>query len=362
MVPWRIPWREHSGALALARVRSLAGARWFLSMDLGTSLARSLVESTVAPLQVLRHEQGRALAPARPRLGMSKATPWQVPLARARPRLGTSTGALWQVPLARARPRLGTGKALPWQGLTTLNLGVDQVKHGHGSKGDHRACLRRLCQGKTHRPMVRATTSQWDSTEPWLASRVPRSAARHHQSDPIPRAMLTIGLDGPSQVQLQAVEENVNVDTLRNVEVNELTQVENYWCETTKGLEVLRIEPDISIEQNDDDEAEVEIGVISERPEEPQIESKEDQPLVLVKPPTLPCIFVKPYTGVEVKERSKIFDTADTFVLVDHDMTDSFVLEFPNELPILKEGVHAALPKYVDAPFVVDISKGEGIT
>ncbi|KAK9092197.1 hypothetical protein Syun_027108 [Stephania yunnanensis] len=35
--------------------------------------------------------------------------------------------------------------------------------------------------------------------------------------------------------------------------------------------------------------------------------------------------------------------------------------EVPNELPILKEGVHTALPKYVDAPFVVDISKGEDI-
>ncbi|KAK9113919.1 hypothetical protein Syun_020716 [Stephania yunnanensis] len=127
--------------------------------------------------------------------------------------------------------------------------------------------------------------------------------------------------------------ENVNVDTLRNVDVNEVTPVENYWCETTQGLEVLQIESDISITQNDDDEAAIEIGVISERPKEPQIESKDDQPLVLVKPPTLPCIFVKSYTGVEVKE------------------------QVPNELPILKEGVHAALPKYVDAPFVVDISK-----
>ncbi|KAK9113924.1 hypothetical protein Syun_020721 [Stephania yunnanensis] len=104
------------------------------------------------------------------------------------------------------------------------------------------------------------------------------------------------------------------------------------------------------------------VRIIQERPEEPQIESKEDQPLVLVKPPTLLCIFVKPYTGVEVKERSQIFYTTDTFVLDDHDMTDSFVLEFPNELQILKEDVHAALPKYVDAPFVVDISNGEGIT
>ncbi|KAK9121630.1 hypothetical protein Syun_019247 [Stephania yunnanensis] len=153
-------------------------------------------------------------------------------------------------------------------------------------------------------------------------------------------------------------EENVNADTLRNVEVNEVTPVENYWCETMQGLEVLQIESDISIAQNDDDEAAIEIGVISDKPEEPQIESKEDQPLVFVKLPNLPCIFYKPYTGVEGKE----FYTPDTFVLDDHDMTNSFVLEVPNELPILKEGVHAALPKYVDAPFVVDISKGEGIT
>ncbi|KAK9167173.1 hypothetical protein Scep_002364 [Stephania cephalantha] len=74
---------------------------------------------------------------------------------------------------------------------------------------------------------------------------------------------------------------------------------------------------------NDDDEVAIEIGVISKRPEEPQIKSKEDQPLVLVKPPTFPCIFVKPYMGVEVKVRSQIFYTADTFVLDDHDMTDS---------------------------------------
>ncbi|KAK9114563.1 hypothetical protein Syun_021360 [Stephania yunnanensis] len=120
-------------------------------------------------------------------------------------------------------------------------------------------------------------------------------------------------------------EENVDVDTLSNVEENVDTPVENYWCETTQGFEVLQIEPDMPIAPNDDDDVALEIGVISERPEEPQIESKEDQPL-------------------------------------DHDVTDSFVLEVSNELPILKEGVHAALPKYVDAPFVVDISKGEGIT
>ncbi|KAK9114775.1 hypothetical protein Syun_021572 [Stephania yunnanensis] len=159
------------------------------------------------------------------------------------------------------------------------------------------------------------------------------------------------------------LEENVDVDTLSNVEKNVDTPVENYWRKTTQGLEVLPIEPDMSIAPNDDDDhVALEIGVISKRSEEPQIESKEDQPLVLVKPPTIPCIFDKPYMGVELKEHSQIFYTANTFVLEDHDVTDSFVLEVSNELPILKEGVHAALPKYADAPFVVDISKGEGIT
>ncbi|KAK9114847.1 hypothetical protein Syun_021644 [Stephania yunnanensis] len=150
------------------------------------------------------------------------------------------------------------------------------------------------------------------------------------------------------------LEENVDVDTLSNVEENVDIPVENYWRETTQGLEVLPFEPDMSIAPNDDDDdVELEIGVISKRSEEPQIESKEDQPLVLVKPPTLLCIFDTPYTGVEVKERSQVFYTANTFVLEDHNITDSFVLEVSNELPILKEGVHAALPKYVDAPFVV---------
>ncbi|KAK9139983.1 hypothetical protein Scep_009664 [Stephania cephalantha] len=81
-------------------------------------------------------------------------------------------------------------------------------------------------------------------------------------------------------------EENVSVDTFKNVE------------------------PEIIIALDEKEENETKIEVISERPEEPQKESKEDQPLV------------------------------------------------PNELPILKEGVHVTLPKAIDAPFV-DISKGE---
>ncbi|KAK9100945.1 hypothetical protein Scep_024375 [Stephania cephalantha] len=136
---------------------------------------------------------------------------------------------------------------------------------------------------------------------------------------------------------VNGVEETVNAATLESVEFDEFLI-------------------------NRDDEAEMKIEVILESPEEPQIKSKEDQHLVLVKPPTLPYIIVKPYKGVEVRERSEIFYTADTVVLDDHDSTDSFVLEVSYELPNLKEGVHDALPKAIDAPFVVDISEGEGIT
>ncbi|KAK9160230.1 hypothetical protein Syun_006571 [Stephania yunnanensis] len=123
--------------------------------------------------------------------------------------------------------------------------------------------------------------------------------------------------------------EDVSVDTLKNLKVNEVTLVEDYWRETS---------------------------------EEREIKSEEDQPLVSVQPPTLPCTFSTPYKGVEVTERSQIFYFADTFVLDDPDAINSFMLEVPNELLNLKEGVHASLPRYVVASFVVDISKGEGIT
>ncbi|KAK9083876.1 hypothetical protein Scep_030347 [Stephania cephalantha] len=144
--------------------------------------------------------------------------------------------------------------------------------------------------------------------------------------------------------QFLTQKENVSVDTLKNVEVNEVTQVEDYWSETAEGLEVFQIEPYIIIAQEENEENEMKIEVISERSEEPQKERKKDQPLVLVKPPTLPCIFVKPYKGVEVKERSRIFYTTDTFVLDDHDATYSFVLKVPNELQYLKEGMPISLP------------------
>ncbi|KAK9143128.1 hypothetical protein Syun_012528 [Stephania yunnanensis] len=137
--------------------------------------------------------------------------------------------------------------------------------------------------------------------------------------------------------------------------------MEDYLIDTYEEYEVFQIERDIVIALNEGED-EMKIDVNSDKPEKPQIESDEDQPLVLVQPPTLPCTFGTPYKGVEVRERLQIFYTADTFVLDEPDTIDSFVLEVPNELLNLKEGVHASLPKYVDAPFVVDISKGEGIT
>ncbi|KAK9163016.1 hypothetical protein Syun_003918 [Stephania yunnanensis] len=115
------------------------------------------------------------------------------------------------------------------------------------------------------------------------------------------------------------LEENVNVDILKNVQMNEVTQVENYWSETTKRLEVLQIESEIVIAQDEVEENEMKTEVISERSEESQKERKEDQPLVLVKPSTLSCIFVKPYKGMEVNEHSQIFYATNTFVLDDHD-------------------------------------------
>ncbi|KAK9157939.1 hypothetical protein Scep_004513 [Stephania cephalantha] len=156
-------------------------------------------------------------------------------------------------------------------------------------------------------------------------------------------------------------EEEASVDTLKNFEANEVTQMKDYLSEIGERREVFQIEPEIVIAV-DEEENDMKIDVISDRQEKPQIEIEENQPLVLVQPPTLPCTFGKPYKGVEVKKHSQIFYTADTFVLDNPYATDSFVLEVLNELPNLKEGMHASLAEYVDAPFIVDISKRDGIT
>ncbi|KAK9160275.1 hypothetical protein Syun_006616 [Stephania yunnanensis] len=130
-------------------------------------------------------------------------------------------------------------------------------------------------------------------------------------------------------------EEDVSVHTLINLEVHDVTQVEDYLIETSEECEVFQIEPEIVIALNEGED-EMNIDVNSDKPEKPQIESEKDQLL--------------------------IFYTAYTFVLDDLDTIDSFVFEVPDELLNLKEDVHASFPKYVDASFIVDISKGEGIT
>ncbi|KAK9099098.1 hypothetical protein Syun_026143 [Stephania yunnanensis] len=132
------------------------------------------------------------------------------------------------------------------------------------------------------------------------------------------------------------------------------TPEEDVRDDTSTNLEIV-----IGLNEGED---EMNIDVNSDKPEMQQIESKEDQLLVLVQPPTLPCTYGTPYKGVEVRERLQIFYNADTFVLDDPDTIDSFVLEVPDELLNLKEGMHISLPNYVDAPFVVDISKGDSIT
>ncbi|KAK9140025.1 hypothetical protein Scep_009706 [Stephania cephalantha] len=119
-------------------------------------------------------------------------------------------------------------------------------------------------------------------------------------------------------------EETMNAVTLKSVKFDEFSIMDEYLSEPEETLEVSSYESDITFAQNKNDEVEKEIGVIFEKLEEPQKESKEDQPLVLVKPST--------------------------------------ILQAPNELPNQKEGMHVSLPKVVDALFVVDILKGEGIT
>ncbi|KAK9162780.1 hypothetical protein Syun_003682 [Stephania yunnanensis] len=98
-------------------------------------------------------------------------------------------------------------------------------------------------------------------------------------------------------------EEDVSVDTLKNLEVNEVTRVEGYLRETSEKCEIFQIEPKIIIALNEG-ENDIKIDVISDKPKKQQIESEDDQPLVLVQPPTIPFTFSTPYKGVEVKEPS----------------------------------------------------------
>ncbi|KAK9151096.1 hypothetical protein Syun_009405 [Stephania yunnanensis] len=122
------------------------------------------------------------------------------------------------------------------------------------------------------------------------------------------------------------LEEDASVDTLMNLKVKKDTQMEDYLIETSEECEVFQIEPEIVIALNEEED-EMNIDVNSDKPRSRK------------------------------RERGRITSGVD-----DPDTIDSFVLEVLDELLNLKEGMHASLPNYVDAPFVVDISKGEGIT
>ncbi|KAK9133652.1 hypothetical protein Scep_013180 [Stephania cephalantha] len=69
----------------------------------------------------------------------------------------------------------------------------------------------------------------------------------------------------------------VNADTSKSVEFDKFSIVDEHLSEPEETLDVSSHEPDITIAQYDDDEAEKEIEVISKRSEEPQKENKEDQ-------------------------------------------------------------------------------------
>ncbi|KAK9128647.1 hypothetical protein Syun_017444 [Stephania yunnanensis] len=116
--------------------------------------------------------------------------------------------------------------------------------------------------------------------------------------------------------------EDASDDTLTTLEVKEDTLMEYYLIDTSEECEVFQIEPEIFIALNEGED-EMKIDINSDKPEMPQIESEEDQPLVLVQPPTLLCTFGTPYKGVEVRERLKIFYNADTFVLDETDTINS---------------------------------------
>ncbi|KAK9166450.1 hypothetical protein Scep_001641 [Stephania cephalantha] len=102
------------------------------------------------------------------------------------------------------------------------------------------------------------------------------------------------------------------------VEMDVLTSDDN-WLDEEKeeSIEELKLNfIDISYDYttSNDKRVEKEVEVTFERSNESQEESKEDQPLVLVKPLPVPCIHVGFYKGVEEKEHLEIFYIVDTFM------------------------------------------------
>ncbi|KAK9145238.1 hypothetical protein Sjap_005141 [Stephania japonica] len=72
--------------------------------------------------------------------------------------------------------------------------------------------------------------------------------------------------------------ETVNAATLESVGFDEFSIMDEYLSEPEETLDVSLHKLDITIAQSIYDEVEKNIEVVSEKPEEPQKESKEDQP------------------------------------------------------------------------------------
>ncbi|KAK9144258.1 hypothetical protein Sjap_004161 [Stephania japonica] len=108
--------------------------------------------------------------------------------------------------------------------------------------------------------------------------------------------------DQEAEDEIKSILQKISAKTmsaipLESVEVNEVTPIEDYWSEPEEIIEVSLHEPDISIAQNEADEAEKETDVILERRRNRKKRARKTNLSVLVKPPTLPCIFVRPYKG-----------------------------------------------------------------
>ncbi|KAK9130007.1 hypothetical protein Sjap_010494 [Stephania japonica] len=113
--------------------------------------------------------------------------------------------------------------------------------------------------------------------------------------------------------------ETMSAIPLESVEMNEATPIEDDWSKPEEIIEVSLHERDISIAQDEAEEAEKEIDVILER------------------------------------RRNRKMRARKTNLWSDDDAIDSYVLEVLDELLHMKEGMYDELPKSIDAPFVFDI-------
>ncbi|KAK9105654.1 hypothetical protein Scep_022498 [Stephania cephalantha] len=115
---FELPLEQASSIVTLHR-QTLAGSLAQARANLGTFLGHEQDK-------FLRNEQGRALASY---LGTSKAAPWQVPWVRVRRYLGGFLSHEQGHALARARPRLGTGKTYIGKGLQILTWALTKSKY-----------------------------------------------------------------------------------------------------------------------------------------------------------------------------------------------------------------------------------------